>query len=187
MAPLNRNKFILLDRDGTIIVNKHYQKDPSLTELLPNAREGLDMLRAAGFSLAMVTNQSGIARGYFNRTELAAVNKSVIDKLGGSDTYFAGVYYCPHGPEDNCLCRKPRTGLVDAAAEQHGFLPSESYVIGDSKADIELGQALGATTVLVRTGYGSIVEQDRDLHPDYIADDLVDAATWILAREKARA
>lgn len=174
--------YVLLDRDGTIIVNKHYQRDPAVTELLPNAKEGLDLLRSAGFSLVMITNQSGIARGLLTREDLEAVNASVIEKLGGDGRYFAGVYHCPHVREDGCDCRKPLPGMIFRAAKELGFDAKAAFVVGDRDADIAAGAAAGATTVLVRTGYGSEEERKGTARPDYVADDLLDAARWIAAR-----
>ncbi len=177
-------KYVLLDRDGTIIVNKHYQKDPDETELLPNAREGLDLLRGQGFGLVLVTNQSGIGRGKLTRVDLAAVNWRMIDLLGGGDDYFDGIYYCPHLPEDDCFCRKPRPGMVELASFDLGFAMSECYVVGDREIDIQMGEMVGASTILVRTGGGRKVEENNLAAPDHVADDLVDAARWILQREE---
>lgn len=176
-------KYVLLDRDGTIIVNKHYQKDPDETELLPNAREGLDRLREEGFGLVLTTNQSGIGRGKLTRADLAAVNRRMIGLLGGGDDYFDGIYYCPHVPEDDCTCRKPRPGLLELASYDLGFAMPECYVVGDREIDIEVGEAVGASTILVRTGYGREVEEEELVEPDHVADDLVDAAAWIIRRE----
>lgn len=177
-------KYVLLDRDGTIIVNKHYQKDPDETELLPNAREGLERLREEGFGLVLITNQSGIGRGKLTRADLAAVNRRMIRLLGGGDDYFDGIYYCPHVPEDDCNCRKPRPGLLELASYDLGFAMPECYVVGDREIDIEVGEAVGASTILVRTGYGREVEEGELVEPDHVADDLVDAAEWIIRREQ---
>ncbi len=185
MQGVGRKKFVLLDRDGTVIVNRHYQKDPAQTELLPMAREGIAMLRGAGFGIIMVSNQSGIARGLLTRAEAEAVNRSVIERLG-EGKWLDGIYYCPHGPDDDCQCRKPRTGMVDRAAREHGFSPDESYVVGDSKADIELGHNIGGISVLVRTGYGEAAAAEASVKPEYTADNLEDAARWILSREAGR-
>lgn len=177
----NAKKYVLLDRDGTIIVNQHYQKDPALTELLPNAREGLELLRRSGYGLVMVTNQSGVGRGYMTMADVDAVNGSVAEALGGEGkAYFDGMYVCPHVEADGCDCRKPGTGMVLAAAGDLGFRPEECFVVGDRDADIEMGQVVGAKTVLVRTGYGAEEEKKGIVHPDFIADDLMDAAEWIL-------
>lgn len=177
-------KYVLLDRDGTIIVNKHYQKDPGETELLPNAAEGLHALRKAGFGLVLVTNQSGIGRGYLTRADLAAVNRRMILELGGDDKFFDGIYYCPHIEADGCRCRKPLPGLAELASYELGFAIPESYVVGDREIDVAAGDAVGATTILVRTGGGAKVEEVGLAHPDYVADDLLDTARWIIQREK---
>ena len=180
----SNQKFVMLDRDGTIIVDKHYQRDPDITELLPNARAGLQLLRSEGFGLVLVTNQSGIGRGKLDRSDLAAVNRRMIFELGGGDDFFAGIYYCPHTPDEGCRCRKPLPGLAELAAYDLGFSKAESYVIGDREADILMGDAVGASTVLVRTGHGAEVEEEGDVEPDYVADDLLDAALWIVRREE---
>lgn len=179
-------KYVLLDRDGTIIVNKHYQKDPAETEILPKAGEGLHLLKAAGFGLVLVTNQSGIGRGILTKTDLAAVNRRMILELEGDDHFFDGIYYCPHVDADACQCRKPRPGMLEVAAFNHEFPLSESYVIGDRDIDIEAGRAVGATTVLVRTGHGAATEKEGKVFADYVADNLLDAADWIIAREASR-
>lgn len=179
-------KYVLLDRDGTIIVNKHYQSDPDITELLPHAREGLELLRAAGFGLVLVTNQSGIGRGYFTRTELAAVNRRMIMELGGGDDFFEGIYYCPHLEEDDCLCRKPRPGMLELAAFDLGFSLQESYIVGDRESDIIAGEMVRATTLLVRTGSGREAEEKGLAAPTCVVDDLLGAAEWIIEREDRR-
>ncbi len=181
---MSTKKYVLLDRDGTIIVNKHYQKDPDQTELLPNAAAGLHKMRDAGFGLVIITNQSGIGRGFLTKTDLASVNRRMIMDIDGRDDFFAGIYYCPHTPEAQCHCRKPKPGMVELAAAELKFAPPEAYVIGDSYADIQTGNAVGATTVLVLTGNGRETEQITDLDVDYIATDLVDAANWVIRREK---
>ena len=177
-------RYVLLDRDGTIIVNKHYQKDPALTELEPNAAEGLRLLREAGFGLLVLTNQSGIGRGYFTQADLAAVNARMTEMLGGGEGFFDGIYVCPHVDADDCPCRKPRPGLILQAAEELGFSPADAYVVGDREVDIEMGRAVGAATVLVRTGYGAAVEREKLCAPEYVADDLLDAARWIISANR---
>lgn len=175
-------QYVLLDRDGTIIVNKHYQKDPAITELLPHAREGLEALRAGGFGLILVTNQSGIGRGLLTRADMEAVNRSMAAKLGDSEGgYFDGIYFCPHVDADGCRCRKPGTGMIEAAVRDFGFDPRRAYVVGDSGRDIAMGRKAGAATVLVRTGDGLEAERKGGTVPEYVAGDLLDAAAWILA------
>ena len=164
--------WVLLDRDGTIIVDQHYQKDPDQTVLTPNAREGLDALRAAGCRLVLVTNQSGIARGLLTEQDMHAVNTRMVELLGGDAHYFAGVYWCPHGPDEDCACRKPRPGMALRAARELGFAPADAWVIGDSTRDAAMGRAAGMHTILLG--------QPAPDAADYAAADLLDAARRIL-------
>lgn len=175
----NRPTVAILDRDGTVIVDKDYLADPEGVELLPGSAEGLRRLRALGLRLVIVTNQSGVGRGYFSADAMHAVNDRVREILAASGAPVEGIYACPHGPDENCACRKPQPGLIEQAAADLGFDPAECVVIGDKAADIELGKALGAMTVLVRTGYGAQTEADASACPDYVADTLLDAADFI--------
>ena len=171
-------RFVLLDRDGTINVERHYLSDPEQVELLPNAARGLAEM--AGLGLAVVTNQSGLGRGYFDAARLAQIHDRLRTLLReAAAVELDGIYCCPHVPEDDCVCRKPRTGLIDQAARELQFLPSQSFVIGDKACDIQLGRAAGATTLLVRTGYGAQAAADGAVRPDYVVDDLCEAAEVI--------
>lgn len=176
----NRNRpFALLDRDGTIIVEKHYLHDPDEVELLPSVAEGLLALRNHGFGLVVVTNQSGIGRGYYSEREMTAVNDRMAELLAGYGVSFDGVYFCPHRPEDGCLCRKPLTGMGDAAIQDLGFTPRNTVVMGDKPCDVDLGRALGGKGVLVKTGYGE--DFARASGADFIASTLKDAAKWAIS------
>jgi len=179
---VNPQRSILLDRDGTILVERGYLSDPAAVELLPHAAAGLRRLGELGFSLVVVTNQSAIGRGYFDVERLAEIHQRMTGLLAADGVRLAGIYFCPHVPEDHCECRKPRPGLVEQAAAALGFDPRQSYVIGDKPCDIELGQAVGATTVLVRSGYGAEVEAHATARPDFVADNLLAAAAVIAAR-----
>ena len=178
-STMNPPCFILLDRDGTIIVDRHYLADASGVELLPNAATGLRRLAALGFRFVVVTNQSGIARGYFDEAALAAMHARLGELLAAEQVSLAGVYHCPHTDEAGCDCRKPNTGMAQRAAAELGFDLSSAIVIGDKCADIDLGRAIGAKTILVRTGHGRATEQAAKCRADYTADDLLDAASWI--------
>jgi len=168
-------RFALLDRDGTIIVEKNYLKSVDQLELLPNAAEGLRMLASQGFSLIVITNQSGIGRGLLTVAEVDAIHSELLRRLAAEGVNVAAIYYCPHAPEANCDCRKPRIALANqAATDLGGFDPSQSVVIGDKTSDIEFGRALGARTILVRTGYGR--EHEHAAKADAIADSLEQAA-----------
>lgn len=171
--------FVLLDRDGTLIVERHYLSDPAQVDLLPGAAAGLRKMMDLGLGLAVVSNQSGVGRGYFDLARLEAIHQRMRELLAADQVRLDGIYVCPHVPEDKCACRKPGTGMVTAAAAELGFVPAETFVIGDKPCDIELGQAVGAKTFLVRTGYGSRHEQDATLRPDHVVDNLLEAANII--------
>jgi D-glycero-D-manno-heptose 1,7-bisphosphate phosphatase len=169
-------RYALLDRDGTIIVDRHYLSDPAQVELLPGAAEGLRRLQDLGFGLVVVTNQSGIGRGYFDEAQLTRIHERMAALLAAEQVRLDGIYVCPHRPEAQCSCRKPEPGLVFSAAVELNFEPSESLVIGDKSSDIVLGQRIGATTILVRTGYGTQTAAAATCQPDYIVDGLNEAS-----------
>lgn len=172
-------RYVLLDRDGTIIVDKHYLRDPAEVELLPGALSGLKAMQAMGFGLAILTNQSGIGRGYYSDDDVHACNRRLLEMLSAGGVDVEAVYYCPHAPEEECACRKPATGLMEQAAEELGFDPTKAFMIGDKRADMGVGRTSGAATILVRTGKGAVEEPlCRDL-ADHVADDLEGAAEAI--------
>lgn len=165
-------KFIILDRDGTIIVERNYLSDPDQVELLPHAAEGLRQLQHLGFGLVVVTNQSGIGRGYFTETQVNRIHQRMAELLLAEGVTLDGIYVCPHHPEEGCTCRKPQPGLVFQAAKELHFVPQESVVIGDKPCDIELGVRIGAMTVLVLTGYGAQFANQATIQPTYITQNL---------------
>ncbi|MGD9637670.1 MAG: D-glycero-alpha-D-manno-heptose-1,7-bisphosphate 7-phosphatase [Alphaproteobacteria bacterium] len=170
-------KYIILDRDGTIIHDKDYLSRPSEVELLPNAVKGLRQFQRLGYGLIMITNQSGVARGYFTEETVKAVNDELLKQLKAEGVTFDGVYYCPHGPDDNCSCRKPNIGLAKEAAKVFNFKMDKCIVIGDKASDVEMGKNMKALTILVRTGKG--IEEEAKCQPDMVADNLTAAARMI--------
>jgi histidinol-phosphate phosphatase family protein len=145
--PETRPDAVLLDRDGTLVVDVPYNGDPEQVRPMPGARAALDRLRAEGVRLAVVSNQSGIGRGLLTETEVAAVNRRVEELLGPLGPWLV----CPHAPDAGCECRKPAPGLVLAAAERLGVDPERCAVVGDIGADVEAARAAGARAVLVPT------------------------------------
>lgn len=176
---VEQKRFVLLDRDGTIIKECHYLSDPELVELLPGAAEGLRLMAEMGLGLVGVTNQSAIGRGFFDETRLFQIHQRLRELLELEGVHLKDIYFCPHLPADNCQCRKPRTGLIDMAAKKFEFKPQDSFVIGDKPCDIELGQRVGASTVLVRTGYGAEVAAQKTVNPDFVVENLWEAALAI--------
>jgi D-glycero-D-manno-heptose 1,7-bisphosphate phosphatase len=138
---------VLFDRDGTLVVDVPYNGDPARVRPMPGARDALRMLRGARIGAGVVTNQSGIARGLVTAEQAQRVNRRVEQLLGP----FAVWQICPHGPADGCACRKPRPGMVLAAARRLGVAPSRLAVVGDIGADVEAAAGAGATAVLVPT------------------------------------
>lgn len=172
-------KYILLDRDGTIIVDKHYLSDPDEVELFPNTAQGLKAMQDAGFGLIVVTNQSGIGRGYYSEKDMRAVNTRMKELLAEYGVEFTAIYHCPHAPDQQCDCRKPAPGMFDRAMEEFTMNPEDCFVIGDKLCDVELGMARKARSILVRTGKGMKEESKCAGKADFIADDLLDAANFI--------
>lgn len=136
---------VLCDRDGTLIVDVPYNGDPDRVEPLPTVPAALDRLRAAGVPVAMVSNQSGLARGAFGHHDLERVMRRVDELLGP----FAAILWCPHGPDDGCPCRKPAPGMVHDAARRLGVPAARCAVVGDIAADLEAAEAAGAWGILV--------------------------------------
>jgi D-glycero-D-manno-heptose 1,7-bisphosphate phosphatase len=138
---------VLFDRDGTLVVDVPYNGDPELVVPMPGAREAVDLVRAAGLPIGVVTNQSGIGRGIVTGEQVAAVNAAVDALFGGFDVW----RICPHAPDAGCDCRKPAPGLVLQAAAALGVPPERTVVIGDSRTDVGAAHAAGGRGVLVPT------------------------------------
>ncbi|HEV7584186.1 MAG TPA: HAD-IIIA family hydrolase [Solirubrobacteraceae bacterium] len=142
-----RPEAILFDRDGTLIADVHYNADPARVRPMPGAREALSLARRCGVALAVVSNQSGVARGMISERQLRAVNTRCEELLGPMDAWL----HCPHGPGDGCNCRKPAPGLVRRAARILGVSVERCAVIGDIGADMQAAAAAGARGILVPT------------------------------------
>lgn len=176
---MTRRRFVVLDRDGTVIVERHYLSDPDQVELIPGVAIALRQLRQLGLGLVVLTNQSGIGRGLFDARQVEAIHQRLCTLLEAEGVRLDGVFYCPHTPEDGCSCRKPASGLVDYAAKHLGFDPRLSVVVGDKACDLELGKRVGAVTILVRTGYGAQIEAAYGKLADHVVDDVAAAVPII--------
>jgi histidinol-phosphate phosphatase family protein len=168
--------FVVLDRDGTLIVERHHLSEPEGVALLPGVVEGLRSLRSAGFRLVVATNQAGVGRGYFQEARVAEVHARLVELLAREGVLLDGIFYCPHHPDAGCDCRKPATGLVRQAAAALGAGAAAAAVIGDKRSDIDLARALGTPAVLVTTGYGAQELATGSAEPDYVVDSLAEAA-----------
>ena len=171
-----------LDRDGTIVQEAHYLADPEAVVLVPGAADAIRSLQEAGYAVVVVTNQSGIGRGLYRLEDYRAVATRIDALLAAEGVAVEGTYFCPHHPleADPCDCRKPNTGMYEAAARDLGLDVTDSFYVGDKITDVQPAQTLGGRGILVRTGYGR--EHEADV-PDGVAvvDDLPSAAAEIVA------
>jgi D-glycero-D-manno-heptose 1,7-bisphosphate phosphatase len=180
---------VFLDRDGTIVVDKGYITIPDDVTLLPGAAEAIVRLRGAGLKVFVVSNQAGVAKGLLSEEELTGINQRMLMMLGAEGALLDGIYCCPHHPEGSepdyaveCACRKPKPGLLEQAAAEHGLDFSECAIVGDSARDVQAGRAAGVSaTVLVLTGHGG-EESQKEHGADFVAADLTGAVAWLLSR-----
>lgn len=178
-------KAIFFDRDGTLIHEKPgvYLSDPAKVRPYQSVPAALHMLKKSGYHFFIVSNQSGIGRGYFTEKEVNAVHARLQKLL--KPAVFEEIVFCPHAPNENCSCRKPHPQLGLQLIEKYHIDPAQSFMIGDKKADVEFGQALGFQTILVTTANGkNHLKKYPDLRPDKIASNLLNAARFILKQEK---
>ena len=180
---------VFLDRDGTIIEEVGYLDRPERVEFFPWTIDAIRVLNRAGLAVVLVSNQSGIARGFFTEAVVDDVHRRMSEMLAAGGARIDAYYYCPHHPEGSvpdlarvCECRKPARGLVDRAVAEFGVDPGRSFVVGDRWLDVGLARKVGAKAVLVRTGYGDSEERKppADLTADVIVDNLIAASSWIL-------
>lgn len=181
-----KNKAVFIDRDGTVIRERNYLRKVKDIRLLSGAVEGMKALRAAGFKLVMVTNQSGIGRGYFTEKKLRQIHAALQRLLSAKGAPFDRMYYCRHVPDDRCACRKPKTGMVEKAARELRLDLKRSFSMGDHTNDFLLGQNMGGRGVFLLTGHGreeyreKIMKDRAGLRPDKIARNFMEGAKWII-------
>ncbi len=175
---MGKGRAVFVDRDDTLMIDVAYCRNPEEVRLLPRAAEGLRILARGGFAIVVVTNQSGLGRGYFDEERLTAVNARLRSELRSRGADFQALYYCPHRPDESCACRKPQPGLLFRAAGELDLDLTRSYTIGDKGWDVEAGKAAGTRTVLITNGRKF---EAQEAEPDFVAKDLVEAARWIVA------
>lgn len=176
---------LILDRDGTVIEDKGYLSDPAGVVLETHTIEGLHALLETGAVPVVITNQSGIARGYFPMAAVDAIHARLDELLEQHDLAIKAYLVCPHAPDAGCDCRKPGASLALRAAAETGLGLSDAYVIGDKLSDTGLAAAIGATGLLVLTGEGSRHADEARRQGFAVVSDLAEAARWIIAAREA--
>ena len=181
----NGNHAVFVDRDGTIIREKNYLRKIKDVKLIRGAVSGLKMLARRGYKLFIVTNQSGIARGYLSEKKLKQINGYLVKLLNKKGAAVDGVYFCPHMPGYGCKCRKPALGMVVEACRKTKINLSKSFAVGDHVNDFLLGQNMGGRGIFLLTGHGrkelkKIKASCGGLKPDFISKNLFEAAKIII-------
>lgn len=178
---------VFIDKDGTLIEDVPYNVDPERIQLTRGAIEGLRLISKAGYQLIVITNQSGVARGYFPESALVAVEERVRQMLAEFGIPLAGFYYCPHHPDGvvqglaiACCCRKPEPGLLLRSATDRGIDLAQSWFIGDILNDVEAGRRAGCKTLLIDNGNETEWQLSPERTPHYVVADLAEAAQVIM-------
>jgi D-glycero-D-manno-heptose 1,7-bisphosphate phosphatase len=177
---------VFLDRDGTILDELGYLNHASRFRMLPGVAAAIARLNEARYPVIVVSNQSGVGRGYFPENVVTQVNGLMERALAKEGAKLTAIYYCPHASAEECDCRKPKPGMAKRAAKDYRIDLTRSYFVGDRRSDIELGHDVGGKSILVRTGYGEgefawhVANWTRK--PDFVADDLTEAVAWILGK-----
>ena len=179
---------VFLDRDGTIAEDVGYLNHISRFRMFPFVAAAVRRLNEAGVAVMVVTNQSGVGRGYFPEKLVHEVHALMKAQLAEAGARIDAVYFCTHTSADACECRKPKTGMLERATREHGIDLTRSFVVGDRYGDIELAHRAGARGVLVRTGYGegeiAWHAGEWAVQPHHIAENLSAATDWILEQSR---
>ncbi len=184
-----KRRAVFLDRDGVINEEVEYLSSPDRLKLIPGAAQAIQLLNEMGIPTIVVTNQAGVARGYFPEAQVQVIHRALSDLLAAYSAVVDRYYYCPHHPSEGkgayrveCNCRKPKPGMLLQASEDFDLDLTRCYVVGDNVLDIEAGQQVGAQSILVLTGYGEALWRSwsAPLMPDHVALDLNDAVKWIV-------
>jgi D-glycero-D-manno-heptose 1,7-bisphosphate phosphatase len=173
-----------MDRDGTVSEEIGYMYNSDLYKPYGYTGEAIRKINDSGMKAILITNQSGVGRGYFPESSVHTVHEILRSELARSNAHLDAIYYCPHEPSVGCDCRKPRPGMILKAAREMDIDISNSFMIGDKYVDVEVGLAAGAKAVLLRTGYGlEELEKHRDsgVQPNFVADNLLHAVDAILS------
>jgi D-glycero-D-manno-heptose 1,7-bisphosphate phosphatase len=190
---MTKRRAVFLDRDGTLNEDTGYPADFRQVHIYPDAFEAVRLLKQAGFAVVVVTHQSGLGRGYFDATELETLHRRFREEFARRGASLDGLFVCPHAPGPvgrpcACPCAKPEPGLGLRAARELGLDLGDSFMVGDKPDDVLFGLNIGATPVLVLTGYGpasAAALAARGIRPAHTAPGVLEAARWILGKRRA--
>ena len=165
-------KAVFIDRDGTLNIDHGYIDTPEELQLYPGVPEGIQLLKENGFLIIVVTNQSGIGRGFFCHETVGKIHEKLRQDLSKKGANIDAIYYCPHHPDDDCDCRKPKTGMMEQAIHDFDIDITSSFIIGDRASDIQAGLAMGCSTLLISHDQKQRLEREEtsSSDPDYIVD-----------------
>ncbi|MBI4209614.1 MAG: HAD family hydrolase [Deltaproteobacteria bacterium] len=189
---MKKDKAIFIDRDGTVCEEMGYINHISRFRIFPWTAEAIRKVNESGFKAILITNQAGVARGFFPESFVCETHEILKEHLRKEGAHFDGVYYCPHHPEgnppyrENCRCRKPKTGMIEQAVKEHGLDLPQCCLIGDQSIDLQLAQNVGIQSILVKTGFGlgefeNRLSKNDDLKPIVISENLLEAVTRFLS------
>ncbi len=174
---------VFIDRDGTICEDVDYLSRPDELKIFPFASEALRLLNENDFLAILITNQSGIARGFFDENALGKIHEKLSSELAKQNAKLDAIYFCPHNSVDNCICRKPKTGMIEQATKDFSIDLENSWMIGDKAIDVETGFNAGTKTALVLTGYGQKEVGKLIRKADITAENLLHAAKEIIEKD----
>jgi histidinol-phosphate phosphatase family protein len=181
---MSGKRAIFLDRDGTLNRDVPYMSKVGDLHFYPGVKKGIKALADAGFRMIIITNQSGVARGFYTERKLAQIHRRMVREIEDAGGRIDGIYYCPHHPNEGCACRKPGTRLFETAIREHGIDPKKSYMVGDRMWDVVPAHKVGCKTLLVpeKEHEEEVLRQEREslVKPDFRGHTFLDAVEWII-------
>jgi len=179
-------KAVFLDRDGTINVDTGYITNPKDLVFIRGSKKAVKVLKDKGFLVYIISNQSGVGRGFFTIKDVQAVNDKLVSEFKKYNIFIDGIFFCPHHPDEKCKCRKPRPDVVFDIAKDNKISLTKSYFVGDKLSDVQTGQNAGCKTVLIQDKKSMSTLEINCKRPDYIASNLLKAVEWILENKNSK-
>ena len=195
LSDYKRKNVVLLDRDGVIIEEKHYLRDPNNIEFIDGSLEALEIFRDLNLFVGVVSNQAGIAKGILSIADVLSVNLKFFELLANKNVYIDCYMFCPFHPDGivpqyskQSLCRKPGPGMFDFMSKFYSLKPEKLYIVGDKESDVQMGNNIGAESILVKTGYGNNegMRIEKEKYKILVFNNLLEASKWIKDKQLCR-